>query len=664
MAKLDGMDPKLVRELLAQITRAGEQMDLVEAKVAQFTRTAGVPIRPTHRPSQVADAGATMVRDVSARLALLEKREKQDPPPRPSTDEKPSNPSGGPSTDTTQPAEDPKPSKPASDGPPEKPDSKDEPEKPPTKGESEQPPPSKGESEQPPPSKGESEQPPPSKGEDERPVEPKQPCDDDSQVDTPRKDHRDDIDQTGGRQVIIVDGVKVVSTPLNQPSDAYLAWLSEHMQEIQPIDTPNTLDGVYITNGDGPQPQGPAGLVQPMEPTIPFDPPQPGLAPGDPMGEYIGTPADNLTEEPPYSPSGPDNSSGSANPAGLTNPGLAPGDPMGDYIGTPADNLTEEPPSRADSSSGTADNLTEAPSGSPDIIGPTAPLGQGEPSAIGAGGDLPAQNPGPSQDTPTQDSPRGQDQPPVQDQPRGQDQPPTQDYGRGQDQPPAQDSPRGQDQPPAQDQPRGQDQPPVQDSPRDQDSPSAQNPPARDGDDCPSPGTSERPGTSENTASGNYGSNGSGATIDPRTLAAQQPGDVLSVPAGQLDDDALRALIALHENIGPMDMPSISGNEWAGSLNPEPTLLIGSAEEIDPRALAAQQPGDVLSAPANPPTDDALRALIQLHGEIEPMDMPSVSVPAGEWGTGEWAPMTIEPDGPAGSVGPNDPDQPIPAPGA
>ncbi|WP_170322537.1 hypothetical protein, partial [Acrocarpospora macrocephala] len=89
-----------------------------------------------------------------------------------------------------------------------------------------------------------------------------------------------------------------------------------------------------------------------------------------------------------------------------------------------------------------------------------------------------------------------------------------------------------------------------------------------------------------------------------------------------------------------------------------------SAEEIDPRALAAQQPGDVLSAPANPPTDDALRALIQLHGEIEPMDMPSVSVPAGEWGTGEWAPMTIEPDGPAGSVGPNDPDQPIPAPGA
>ncbi|WP_204043770.1 hypothetical protein, partial [Acrocarpospora phusangensis] len=93
-------------------------------------------------------------------------------------------------------------------------------------------------------------------------------------------------------------------------------------------------------------------------------------------------------------------------------------------------------------------------------------------------------------------------------------------------------------------------------------------------------------------------------------------------------------------------------------------LLVGEGEDVDPRALAAQQPGDVLSAPAKPPTDDALRALIQLHGEIEPMDMPSVSVPAGEWGTGAWAPMEIKPDGPAGSVDPNDPDQPIPAPGA
>ncbi len=53
------------------------------------------------------------------------------------------------------------------------------------------------------------------------------------------------------------------------------------------------------------------------------------------MGAYVGTPADNLTEDPflkdnPVSQPAPQ-------------PGLAPGDPMGAYVGTPADNLTEDP---------------------------------------------------------------------------------------------------------------------------------------------------------------------------------------------------------------------------------------------------------------------------------------------------------------------------------
>ncbi|MGW5684310.1 hypothetical protein, partial [Nonomuraea sp. NPDC003754] len=75
MGSLDGMDPTLVRDLLAEVRRAAEQMRTIEARVAQVTRTAGLATPATHRPSQVADACETMARDVTARLALLEKKE-------------------------------------------------------------------------------------------------------------------------------------------------------------------------------------------------------------------------------------------------------------------------------------------------------------------------------------------------------------------------------------------------------------------------------------------------------------------------------------------------------------------------------------------------------------------------------------------------------------
>ncbi|MFE3453238.1 hypothetical protein ACFXJ8_30370 [Nonomuraea sp. NPDC059194] len=75
MGSFDGMDPTLVRDLLAEVRRAAEQMRTIEARVAQVTRTAGLATPSTHRPSQVADACETMARDVTGRLALLEKRE-------------------------------------------------------------------------------------------------------------------------------------------------------------------------------------------------------------------------------------------------------------------------------------------------------------------------------------------------------------------------------------------------------------------------------------------------------------------------------------------------------------------------------------------------------------------------------------------------------------
>ncbi|MFG1875298.1 hypothetical protein ACGFIV_10715 [Sphaerisporangium sp. NPDC049003] len=80
MGKLDGMDPKLVRDLLAEVGRAGTQMRTVESRITQLTSAAGLSVPATHRPAQVADAGDTLVKDVGARLVLLEKKEKQNDP--------------------------------------------------------------------------------------------------------------------------------------------------------------------------------------------------------------------------------------------------------------------------------------------------------------------------------------------------------------------------------------------------------------------------------------------------------------------------------------------------------------------------------------------------------------------------------------------------------
>jgi hypothetical protein len=77
MAKLDGMDPKLVREMLADLQGAAKRLDTLDARIAQLTRGAGVAVQATHHPSEVADACRGMVKDVTDRLALLEKQEKQ-----------------------------------------------------------------------------------------------------------------------------------------------------------------------------------------------------------------------------------------------------------------------------------------------------------------------------------------------------------------------------------------------------------------------------------------------------------------------------------------------------------------------------------------------------------------------------------------------------------
>ncbi|GAT65414.1 peptidase [Planomonospora sphaerica] len=83
MGKFDGMDPALVRDLLAEVKRAAEQMRTVESRVTRLMSGAGLSSQSAHRPVQVADECDTMVRDVSARVALLEKKVGQDADPTP-----------------------------------------------------------------------------------------------------------------------------------------------------------------------------------------------------------------------------------------------------------------------------------------------------------------------------------------------------------------------------------------------------------------------------------------------------------------------------------------------------------------------------------------------------------------------------------------------------
>ncbi|MGC5012755.1 hypothetical protein ACLQ2R_18485 [Streptosporangium sp. DT93] len=74
MGKFEGMDPKLVRDLLSEVKQAADRMRDAEGRVTRLMSGAGLSSQTAHRPVQIADACDGMVRDVTARVALLEKR--------------------------------------------------------------------------------------------------------------------------------------------------------------------------------------------------------------------------------------------------------------------------------------------------------------------------------------------------------------------------------------------------------------------------------------------------------------------------------------------------------------------------------------------------------------------------------------------------------------
>ncbi|TKK90138.1 hypothetical protein FDA94_06890 [Herbidospora galbida] len=795
MPKIDGMDPKLVRDLLAELRSAAKEMETIEAKATTTVRNAGVPAAVTYRPSAVADAIAEMDKDVTARLALLEKREREpgtQPNPTTSGDANPApKPTGGDSEPPKKPSGDADPPKKGdtettapnrsddSNPPPKKSDGETEP---PKKGDTESAAPDRSDDSNPPPKKPEGETESPKKGDTDSNPPPKK-SDGEPPIDTPKKDHPDDIDQTKGRVELDVDGTKVVSYPLNQDLDV-----------VRPVDSAQPPTG--------PQPDGKPGYVEPLEPTVKHPAPQPGLDPGDPMGPYVGTAADNVTED-PYLKNNP----AAAQPA--PQPGLAPGDPMGAYVGTAADNVTEDPylkgnpvtqpPPQPGLAPGdpmgayvgtAADNVTEDPylKGNP----VTPPAGDPSGANVGTAGNVPedpflasapqlpadttlvsgdavdpkalaAAQPGDVLSAPANpisdqalgallgnDSQIGpQGMPTVTDGSgsAGGGNPPAAIGGEGTNdsgsqQPSAggnsgnSSSPQGGND--GQCGPQGGDKPAANGSANGQaglttgptmahygpaglsaDGQSglagqagAEIDPKKlaaeqPGDVLSAPanpisdqalgallnidsqiGPQEMPSMTGggSGAEGGPGGNGSdqsasgpaaaqtpsashaGGDVDPRRLAAEQPGDVLSVPAHHISDQALGALLGFDDQIGPQETPSMagagSGSEGGPAQGPAGGASgdgagaaqgSGPDQSDDPRRLAAEQPGDVLSAPAKPISDEAILALMDVHAQIEPIDMPSVSVPAGEWGTGEWVPEDIEPDGPAGSVAPGQP---------
>jgi hypothetical protein len=71
----------------------------------------------------------------------------------------------------------------------------------------------------------------------------------------------------------------------------------------------------------------------------------------------------------------------------------------------------------------------------------------------------------------------------------------------------------------------------------------------------------------------------------------------------------------------------------------------------------ASDGSDVVSVDVGPIDPEALKTMMDNVRDIRPLDMPSVEVPPGEYGQGEWAPKDIRPDGPPGEIDPGTPER-------
>ncbi|MFI9553290.1 hypothetical protein [Nonomuraea endophytica] len=618
MGKFDGMDPKLVRDLLAEVKQAAGELRTIEGRVAQVMSGAGLATRAMHRPGQVAEAIDTMSKDVNARLAVLEKREdaprgadagkdpvrvlggndegktepKDDPKPTTGPEDEPKEERGDDRSRYDNPrADDPKPDVKTDDKPDVKPDDKpdvktgDKPDvkpddKPDVKTDdkpdvkTDDKPDVKTEDK--PDPKGDDK--PDPKGDDvtasdENKNDKK---DDPVKGDEPKDDERDSRRDRGAEppldptkpQVVEVDGVKVLQVPLDPPTAEELEALIRNIDDIQPQDTPtlagDTTPGQIQPGGKTVDAGGLSTWANDGSDVVSAD-----AKPIDPAA--LKALVENIRDVQP-----------------MDMPGVeVPKGEMGNGQWAPQDIKPDGPPGSLDPGNPTT---TQDTSGNPAT--PSQPVGNLPVSSDAYG------NPA----TPSQ--------------PVGN--PPSDTSGN-----------------PAQ---------PVGNQPSDA-SGDQGNCAKTDGNDT-APGNRADPA---NPATSN--GRGDTATGTPSGDRGQ------TVPAG--DRTGAENSTPTGERTGTEN--STPTGERTGTENSTPTGDRTGTEYSTPAAGGSAGPqqwaddgSDVVSVDADPLDPAALKTLMDNVRDVQPMEMPSVEVPKGEWGKGEWVPEDIRPDGPPGAVEPGE----------
>ncbi|MFG1753720.1 hypothetical protein [Streptosporangium sandarakinum] len=629
MGKFDGMDPELVRDLLSEVRQAAEQMRAVEGRVTRLMSAAGLSSQSAHRPAQVADSGEKMVRDVSARVALLEKKIKQ------STGHEVGPKAAAPKPDT-------EPSK-ADDRAPERPKAEDLTPAVPKDGGG-------------PDAKHDS-------GSDAK-------KDSDTKHDTDAKKDAGPEDKQEVRRDAKVEDKPETGSKGDETSprrDAPAPDTSARRDDPAPDTSARRDDSVPDTSArrdgsvpdtsaprDDSTPESPGGRSDGKIEIVSIGDRDAGQDPGGDAGAKQDTGSKGDERSPRADQTGTQQVGTGQQTADQTGTGQQTADRTGTGQGTSGADILDTPrkdhPDDIDQSDPrpkvvsvdgvkvlqiplnppTAAEVTELLNNAGDVPPADMPTVNGAPDPAGA---PPAQ--GASQSVPTaQDAAHTASQgvPTVQgavDAPVAQgtaDAPatgtPAASGGSG-----AAEVPLDR---PGQVEPHG----PVRDVK-----------PAFPVPDTVEPVPEQEiqpPGTGGEPASGQSGalrSDGSAAHH-----AARHPSDA---------DGSAANHVVRH----PSDTPDTPDTRSAGTAG-------DAVPRQAPPVAGAAGGGDVVSVRVVPPDPDVLAALVGDARDVEPMDMPSVRVPDGEvWGEGAWRPMNVGPDGPAGDLDPGDPLRPIPPPG-
>ncbi|MDP9846194.1 hypothetical protein J2853_005405 [Streptosporangium lutulentum] len=716
MGKFEGMDPKLVRDLLSEVQQAAVRMRSDEERVNHLMRGAGLPAPSTHRPAQIADDCEKMIRDVSNRVELLEKKVKQEgtaPPAEPraggvgsdSRKAETDSPGGdarprvGDQSADTAPRDNPK-DQPASDTPKgddakSKTDSKGD-ETSPRDGSKDSP-----RAEDAKPETGSKDSP---RAEDAKPETGSKdsPRAEDAKPETGSKDSPqagDPKPETGskGDEISPREGEEpkdvVKPEPLDPDPVPEPRPEAEDAQPQAPRDeyVDSVVPGPGESSRDGEQPVDPA----------PRETPNPDPVPEEPRADDARPQAPRVEDLKPAVPGPGENVQGGAGPGPGENVqgGVAPGpgeNVQGGEIPGPGENVQggavpgpgegaqggEQPVDPAPRETPNPDPVPEEPRADDsrtqvDQINDTSPrTGETTPDApandpdgkgdVGSKGDerSPREEGGTSGtdivDTPQKDHPDDIDQ-------SGDSQPKVVEIDGVKVLQIPLDSPTAEQV--SELLKNIEDIPPlgmpevdgVSDvsgqpgwvEPNEPLSSAKPDFPLLDTAE-PAPGqTVQPPDTDGKAATPPAGTAQGGAP-------AQSIGTALSVDAGTQSVGTTTSGDAGTQPIGT-GVSGDAGTQAAGTATGNaPGQTVGTGDE-GAVARWADDGSDVVSAEAGPLDMDALKTLVDNVSEIEPLDMPGVQVPDGEtWGEGAWAPMDIRPDGPADDVDPGDPLRSIP----